>query len=465
MLSLGLLLPLAALAQNAGDQVGVNVHLCPDDVLDAVADSGAKWIRIDNNWFQVETSQGSYDFSAIDPVVDGARARGLNVYMTIAYTPAWASTSDTRMDGPNNDVPMPGTYASYVSATVTHFAGRVTHYGMWNEPNITAFWEGTVDQFRTLILEPGSAAVRAACPSCKVLGPELAHLNGYDAWLTPILQQSAASIDILSHHNYGSFAELGWTPFTSDGFINNLDQARIPGITRPSMRDIMIATHTTYLDVWITETGYEESTPLDPTEEMRQATYVRRALEEHFARSWVTNMFIYEIVDAVGSNIDGFGLLRRTSGPDSTWQDNFVQKQSFAELKSFIATHNVLLDAGVPSLDASPLDAAPMDASAPDGSGPDASVLDSASPDAFLLDAETVDAATPLDAGFIADAEIPAVADASLSADVQADAGMASVKPSATPASCGCSDARTPTDGRAWVLLVLLVGLRRACRR
>ena len=52
----------------------------------------------------------------------------VEVLAVLAYTPAWASTGDTLKDGPNNDVPMPGTYAAYVTAAVNHLKDRVTYF-------------------------------------------------------------------------------------------------------------------------------------------------------------------------------------------------------------------------------------------------------------------------------------------------------------------------------------------------
>ena len=110
----------------AREAVGVNVHLPPDDELGLAAELGVGWIRIDNNWITVEPEEGRRRFEELDRVVDGARARGLAVFMTIAYAPAWATEPDG--DGvATNDVPRAGTYARYVTAVVEHFRDRVTH--------------------------------------------------------------------------------------------------------------------------------------------------------------------------------------------------------------------------------------------------------------------------------------------------------------------------------------------------
>src|SRR5262245_59912802 len=72
--------------------VGMNRHLpSPADSV-AMKAAGVEHVRMDFNWFQFEPQQGQFDWSAIDSSVNGARAQGLNVFATVAYTPQWASS-------------------------------------------------------------------------------------------------------------------------------------------------------------------------------------------------------------------------------------------------------------------------------------------------------------------------------------------------------------------------------------
>src|SRR5258707_15272401 len=94
--------------------LGVNVHLPPNDTLDLVQHLGVDWVRIDFNWIQAEPAQGMYDWAPFDAVIDAAHSRGLHVFASIGYGPAWASVShDRASDGPNNDVPDPVAYARF----------------------------------------------------------------------------------------------------------------------------------------------------------------------------------------------------------------------------------------------------------------------------------------------------------------------------------------------------------------
>lgn len=95
---------------------------------------------------------------------------------------------------------------------------------MWNEANLGQFWEGSSAEYVNTIAIPGAAAVRAACPSCVVVGPELANVGDADDYLEAVMTRAGnGTFDILSHHNYGAFAETGWHIWSGDGFINALE--------------------------------------------------------------------------------------------------------------------------------------------------------------------------------------------------------------------------------------------------
>ena len=138
---------------------------------------GAPWVRIDVNWNEVEPQQGVFSWDEADRMIDTARAHGLLVYATLAYTPQWATAGPVRMG-----VPLSADYyRDFVTAAVTRYQDRVKHWGMWNEPEQQGrFWVGTAQEYVDYVLRPGAEAVHAADPAALVLGPD----SGDDAWLT-----------------------------------------------------------------------------------------------------------------------------------------------------------------------------------------------------------------------------------------------------------------------------------------
>ncbi len=250
------------------DSVGINAHIPADDELDALADLGVQWMRIDANWLQAEPRDGEYDWRHIDRVVNGADARGIRVFMTLAYAPQWASEGDG--DGVHsNDVPRPGLYERFVEAAVLRYRDRVTHYGIWNEPNLSHFFRGSVEDYLDQVLIPGADAVHAACSDCLVVGPDLAHLRSSDAWngesgicafgecifngwevsLAEILDGSGGRIDVVAHHIYTDSAQ--------DMLVELVDGQSVAGVQYESGVKEITDAHAPGTPVWITEFGWE----------------------------------------------------------------------------------------------------------------------------------------------------------------------------------------------------------------
>ncbi len=103
-------------------------------------------------------------FAYLDPIVDGARLQGLNIYATVAYTPQWASSapgcvphsSDQVLSCDNKRPSDKALWAAAVSAVVSHYQGKVECWGIWNEPNLRGFFDGTLQQFVDEIFLPAA---------------------------------------------------------------------------------------------------------------------------------------------------------------------------------------------------------------------------------------------------------------------------------------------------------------------
>jgi hypothetical protein len=363
-LVVALVAPFAARADVGDESVGINVHLPGDDVLDMCADLGVRWIRIDANWRDIHTGPGAFSFGEVDRVVASASARGLSVYMTLAYTPDWVARvprSRTDTYGGNDEPAGSAEWVAFVEAAVARYSARgVTHFGLWNEPNLDGFWESPagVDAYIDKILIPGSDAVNRRCATCLVLGPDLAHVGPYDVFLDRVLERAGGRFDIFTHHIYSGWPETGTEIWDGDRYLEALEMRRFP-FTRASLREVMEARGMWGREIWITETGYR-ATPGDATEEANQETYVRRVLEEQLARAYWTNTFFYEItdcgVDDPSCPIDGFGITRGTRGLPRSFPADYRLKPAYAFLRGFIDAHPELTMSAPPPACANGLD-------------------------------------------------------------------------------------------------------------
>jgi polysaccharide biosynthesis protein PslG len=275
---------------------GINAHLPSSAQLDQVAAAGIAWIRVDFNWFMIEPARGVYDWTITDAVVSEARARGLNVYATLAYTPTWANGGQN-IDAPPTDA---GDWYTFVYTTVSRYRDRVQHWGMWNEPNLEGFFAGTLDQYIDDILRVGAQAVRDADPASSVLGPELAMLGDWWRWLYGVLDRAAEALDIVTQHSYEN---------TGHDVLRRLGRP-VALRDRPTVRDIMKATRTEAKALWLTETGWDTS----EVSEEAQAAYYEQVLAGVEAYAWLDKVFFYQLVDELGSP-DQWGILRVDLSP------------------------------------------------------------------------------------------------------------------------------------------------------
>jgi len=326
-----LVLDAAVRAAPGDNAVGINTHIPSTEVVDLVDDLGAHWIRVDNNWFQQSdpcSQGGGISFIApLDTAVSYAISKGISVYMTLAYTPACASTGNGDGGANNNDVPVAAEYAEYVHAAVAHYrAMGVRHFGIWNEANLDSFFEGTPTQYVQNVVIPGMDAVVTGCAAaaggpftdCLSLGPDLAHVGDYDVYLDDTLTQMEAAgrrFDIFAHHIYQKFWVQIW-----DGasFINALYDRRFD-FTRRSLMDVLTDVGLTdaggepLVEIWITETGHQVEPPTDGPEMDRQADHYMSVIDEQLAKGWYTNTFFYEILDSL-DQLDGYGITRAEGG-------------------------------------------------------------------------------------------------------------------------------------------------------
>jgi len=301
---------------------GVNAHVPPPQVLDEIAESGARWVRIDFIWSWVEPQPDRFEWALYDEVVDGALARGLRVFATIGDTPAWATDGAAGSGVPRGAAD----FYDLCYRAAARYRGRVEAWGMWNEPNLRRFWSGSRTQYLERVLIPGAEAVHAADPRALVCGPELAHLQSadWDSWLRDVLKRASSHLDVVTHHLYPDGS-------SSRSVLGHLkDGGRYPW-DPPSVRAVLQDAGWLGRPFWLTETGC--SSGASGSGEAAQAAFVANLTQSLFGPdrsvTWVHAVFFYEIADDPRYAWAALGLL----GPPPDYR----RKQSFDELRRVAA--------------------------------------------------------------------------------------------------------------------------------
>jgi hypothetical protein len=279
---------------------GINTHLPSSALLDRVAAAGIAWIRVDFNWYDLQPERERHDWDLADAVVDAAHTRGLNVYATLSYTPAWANGGQGRNAPPLNS----DDWYNFVYETVSRYRAQVQHWGMWNEPNFEGFWSGSLEQHLPIILEVGARAVRDAQGGF-VCGPELGTQGDWRVWFYEILSQKPRDLDIVTIHNYAATG------------THALLELLTP-------RGIMVLTETDSKELWLTETGWDTS----EVSEEAHAAYYEQVLEGLEHEGGPDKVFFYQLVDEPDTT-DEWGLLRVDLSP----------KLAYETYQRYIASH------------------------------------------------------------------------------------------------------------------------------
>lgn len=174
---------------------GINTGLDPSapDVaerLKAMQALGVKWARQDFTWRRIERQPGQYDWLTHDRLVEQCREHGIELLGCLAYAPSF---HDPRK-GPGVDA-----FAKFAEAAARRYAGRVTHWQIWNEPN-GAFWQGTAEDYARLLAAAGPA-IHAANREAKVVALNMAFCDVL--WASRVLKQTPYNaFDIVAFHPY-----------------------------------------------------------------------------------------------------------------------------------------------------------------------------------------------------------------------------------------------------------------------
>ncbi|MFC1464251.1 MAG: hypothetical protein ACFLMY_05320 [Candidatus Brachytrichaceae bacterium NZ_4S206] len=139
--------------------------------LEMVREMGAPWIVEFFPWAYYEKTKGQRDFSGADRIVDHANRQGLTVVARLGFTPEWArppNSTFTHLDPPHYS-----DFADFAAAFAAHFRGRVSHFIIWNEPNLQNEWG-----MRRVDPAAYMALLRVVYPAIKQINPDAIVLAG-----------------------------------------------------------------------------------------------------------------------------------------------------------------------------------------------------------------------------------------------------------------------------------------------
>jgi len=159
------------------------------------------------DWSDANPSPGVYNFSLLDQFIAFNHARGSEGIYTFGRTPRWASSQPYNIIspyGPGECAPPSSMsyWDAYVTAIVTHAAGQIKYWELWNEPNEAAYC-GDMPTMVTMA-QHAYQIIKRIDPAALILSPSTDKASG-PAWLASFLSTGGArSVDVIAFHGYWS---------------------------------------------------------------------------------------------------------------------------------------------------------------------------------------------------------------------------------------------------------------------
>jgi polysaccharide biosynthesis protein PslG len=230
------------------------------------ADRGTVWPNIpfgswrlwDANvtWAEMEPTRGKWNFSRLDRYLAMAEMHDVEILMPLANTPGWAAArpgeSSAYSPGNASEPASIDDWRRFVRTLGERYKGRIRHYEMWNEPNHTPHFSGSISRLVELTCE-ASKILKSIDPSNQIVSPAISatgkdHLQYFDRFLAT---GGAKCIDVVSYHFY--VTQFG-------------PEAMVPIIR--DVRRLMSKNGVSEKPLWNTETGWrfdnDDGTPLHP---------------------------------------------------------------------------------------------------------------------------------------------------------------------------------------------------------
>jgi polysaccharide biosynthesis protein PslG len=289
--------------------------------MEATRDLGAAYFRFDVDWSLVEPEKGVYNWAPIDRMVNAVVNQGMRPLGVLAYTPAWAQPAgavDSSRAPANHFAPAnPADFAGFATQAATRYAGSITDWEIWNEPNRASFWSPAPDAAAyTRLLVEASNAIRAVQPDANVIAGALAPgENHADGEIDPITFAER----IYDNGGREAFDTLSVHPYTYPWMPDDPSTASWSSFQKiPRIHDLMAARGDGEKPIWITEFGAPTGSDSTSVSEDTQAAYITAGITEARKLGYIPVILIYAIRDSgtePGDPEQNFGLLRRDFEP------------------------------------------------------------------------------------------------------------------------------------------------------
>lgn len=183
---------------------GMHMHRAENVWPNVVFGSWRLW-DTGTDWASLEPVRGQWDFNRLDKYVALSLQHGIEPVLVLGNSPVWASSRPFEASaygrGGAAEPRSLSDWENYVRTVATRYHGRVRYYEVWNEPNLTQFFSGSVKTMLELA-RVAHTVLKNVDPTIQVLSPSPTEKRGIK-WLDEFLRLGGGDhVDIIAFHFY-----------------------------------------------------------------------------------------------------------------------------------------------------------------------------------------------------------------------------------------------------------------------
>ena len=260
---------------------------------------GIKWSREEMSWNYIDSQPGQWRFDRYDTAVDVAYSHGISLFGLLDYCVEWASTAPPDAERRWLWMPEINAWKNYVHHIVDRYKDKIKHWQVWNEPNISGFWQpepNFVDY--TKRLKASHEIIKKIDSNAKILGCNTSRCD--QNFIGGVFKEGGFEyMDILGVHPYRYPRTPEETNLTGD------------------MRELvtLMEKYGEAKPIWITEVGWPTHVGDErASTEKKQAAMIVRLYIQAIVSNCVEKIFWYNYRnDGLDKNYNehNFGILHR----------------------------------------------------------------------------------------------------------------------------------------------------------
>jgi len=177
----------------------------------AMAWCGAKVLRCDTGWNNIQPAPDRWDFSSMDRKQELFGRYNIELAPIWGYTAAWAASPEARAKGRDywfRALPDYDAWAAFAGTMTTRYRGKIRFWEMWNEPDFSGS-KFNSDEYAEMMKRAYQAAKKAD-PEVVVLSGGFATVKEHPSkkkdFHEEALVKGRGFFDVHAYHEHGRFA-------------------------------------------------------------------------------------------------------------------------------------------------------------------------------------------------------------------------------------------------------------------